>query len=237
MLGLDRFSIPLASRKFQWRRWGSEEEFTAFDRGALAFVYRASEIKPPASLHDLLDKRFLESISLEDPGTSSPGLQFFFWVLDAMGVDPGFEFLASLKPNLQAVSPSWSSAYGLFTKKQSKLVFSYFTSPVYHWIEEKNHDYQPAVFSEGQPVQEEFAGIPQVCANCEWAHRFVQFLRRPEIQKQIMLKNFMMPVISGVEKGTEFENLPPHHEYQWKNLPYLLEHRDELLNRWRELSL
>ena len=237
VLGLDQFSKIQAAAKFHWRKWGEEKEFTEFDLGAMTFVYRQREITPPKSLPDLLEKRYAETISLEDPNTSSPGLQFFFWVLDSQGVDNGLAYLANLKTSLRAVSPSWSSAYGLFTKKQSKLAFSYFTSPVYHWVEEGNRTYQPAVFDEGQPVQEEYAGVPDGCVNCESAHRFVQFLLRPDIQKLIMSKNYMMPVVAGVEKGSEFEKLPTYKEYQWKNLPYLLDHRDELLNRWRELNL
>ena len=237
VLGLDQFSIVHATERFKWRNWEGGAEFTAFDQSALTFVYRKDETNPPTTLEELLDKRFADALVIEDPSTSSPGLQFFYWVLDSQGIENGFAFLANLKPSLRAVSPSWSSAYGLFTKRQAKLAYSYLTSPVYHWVEEKNLNYRPVVFSEGMPVQVEYAGVPQSCINCESAHQFIQFLLRPDVQKIIMTKNYMLPVVSEVVHGTEFEKLPSFKEYEWKNLPYLIEHRDELLNRWRGLNL
>ncbi len=237
VMGLDQFSKIHATDRFKWRRWGQDPEFTAFDKAALTFVYREGELKPPTTLEDLLDKRFNETVVLEDPGSSSPGLQFFFWVLDSQGIDNGFAYLSNLKSSIRAISPSWSSAYGLFTKKQAKLAFSYITSPVYHWVEEKNSNYEPAIFTEGMPVQVEYAGVPQICENCESAHQFIQFLLRPDIQKIIMNKNYMLPVVADIVKGSAFEKLPDFKEYEWKNLPYLIEHRDELLNRWRGLNL
>ena len=63
------------------------------------------------------------------------------------------------------------------------------------------------------------------------------FLREPAIQKLIMEKNYMRPVVSGVENGTEFTKLPEFKEYQWHNWMALVQRREELLRRWRELEL
>jgi thiamine transport system substrate-binding protein len=232
VLGLDQLSIPQAEISRQWRI-----PFMAFDKGAMTFVYRANDLVPPSALEDLLDPRFRGAIALQDPRTSTPGLQFLFWVLDEMGVDEGFAFLQKLKPNIHSVSSSWSSAYGLFFKGQAKTAFSYVTSPVYHWVEDEAEQYQPAVFPSGHPVQLEYAGVPSSCSACEEAEQFVTFLRRPEIQKIIMTKNYMLPVVAGVTKGTPFEKLPEVKERNWKSLPDLLRRREEFFERWRQLGL
>lgn len=246
-VGLDQLTLAQAREERKWKpvdlgtdtievRW-KEKDFLPFDWGPMTFVYRKGEIEPPHSFADLLQDKYRGKIALEDPRTSTPGLQFLFWVLDVNGVDAGFDYLNLLKPNIHSVSGSWSAAYGLFTKKQAALAFSYLTSPIYHWTEEKDESYQAAVFEEGHPVQIEYAGVPQSCKNCEGGRQFALFLLRPEIQKLIMEKNYMMPVRESVAKGTLFEKLPKVKIHEWKNLPDLIKNRESLLERWRKLEL
>jgi thiamine transport system substrate-binding protein len=248
VVGIDGLSISEARNDLRWRALAidaslleasvpREEGFVAYDWAPVAFVYREGEIDAPKSLSDLADVRFKGAISLQDPRTSTPGLQFLLWVLDEMGVDAGFEFLASLKPNIHSVSPTWSTAYGLFSKKQAKLAFSYLTSPMYHAIEEKNPDYRAAIFADGHPVQAEYAGVPESCVNCEAGERFVKFLVSPEAQAIVMRRNFMLPVLKGVTVRTEFENLPQVRAREWKSLGQLLADRVALFERWRSLGL
>lgn len=248
VIGLDQISTLQARSERKWREFQSvpddlqfrEPEFLPFDWGPLTFIYRKGEVEPPQSFEDLLKSSYKNAISLQDPRTSTPGLQFLFWVLDEMGEDEGFEYLAKLKPNVHSVSASWSSAYGLFTKRHSKLTFSYLTSPVYHWIEENDKSYQSASFTSGHPVQIEYAAVPESCMNCEAGEQFALFLIRPEIQKIIMEKNYMLPVVNLVAHGTLFEannQLPELKLRQWKSLPHLLQKRDALFERWRKLGL
>lgn len=247
VVGFDQLSLYEARKEKKWKpvdlgqdtvdvRW-KEPEFLPFDWGPMTFIFRKGEIEPPRSFADLLQDQYRGMIALQDPRTSTPGLQFFFWVLDAHGVEGGFQFLNILKPNLHSVSGSWSAAYGLFTKKQAKLAFSYLTSAIYHWVEDKDESYQPAVFEEGHPVQVEYAGVPEACHNCEGGRQFALFLLRPEIQKIIMEKNYMMPVVPSVSRGTKFEKLPDVKIYEWQSLPELLNDREKLLDRWRKLGL
>lgn len=247
VIGFDDFSRVEAEKAAKWRSLPREPvgdrqitdliAFVQIDWSPMAFVYRIGEIDPPKSLADLADLRFKGKIALMDPRTSSPGLQFYFWVLDEMGVEEGLKFLTRLKDNIQSVSPGWSQAYGLFTKKQAGLAFSYLTSPVYHRLQEKDSSYQTVVFPEGQPAQREYASIPENCQQCEGAEKFIAFLLEPEAQKIIMTKNVMLPVDPRVVEGTEFKNLPEYKLREWKSLPTLLEQREALFKRWQELGL
>lgn len=236
VVGLDELSLPLAQSQRSWRADAqSKELFTAIDQAPLAFVYRKGEIAPPISLQDLLDKRFDGAIALEDPRTSTPGLQFLMWVVNEMGEDRGFEYLKALKPNLHSVSPSWSGAYGAFTKKQAKLVLSYQTSPLYHVLEEKDDSYEAATFEAGQPVQVEYAGVPGDCARCDDAASFVRFLLEDETQKLISRKNFMLPAVLSAKEHTPFSSLPTVKTLKLN--PSLMTRRSELFEKWRKLGL
>jgi len=255
VVGLDQLSLPEAGKTVKWRQLPTDvaigvasglapseiiagaNQFVAVDWAPLAFIYRTGELEPPKSLAELADPRLKGRIALMDPRTSTPGLQFYFWVLDEMGVDEGLKFLGRLKENVHSVSGSWSQAYGLFTKKQAGLAFSYLTSPVYHHVQEKDTSYQGAVFPEGQPVQIEYAAIPEKCGSCDAAEKFVRFLLEPEAQKIIMTKNVMLPARSEVVEGTEFKNIPAFKIRPWKSLPALLEQREALFTRWQELGL
>lgn len=245
VLGLDQLTLTQARESTDWNDlptlespsdW-DDNEFAAIDYAPLTFVYRKGEVEPPTSLRDLLNPRFASAVALEDPRTSTPGLQFFFWVLDEMGEQQGFDYLQQLKKSVHSVSPSWSTAYGVFKQKQAKLVFSYLTSPIYHVIEEKNESYAAAIFTDGHPLQVEFAGIPANCARCTDAETFIQFLRQPATQALIMKKNFMLPVVKEAVAGTPFANLPTVTVRELKSAPDLLLRRDELFEKWRRLGL
>ena len=250
VVGIDGLSISEARADLAWKPVSIdraslepsvplEAGFVPYDWAPVAFVYRDGEIAPPRSLAELAEPRFKGSIALQDPRTSTPGLQFLLWILDELGQEPGFLFLETMKPNIHSVSPTWSTAYGMFSKKQAKLVFSYITSPIYHRLEEKDETYRAAVFVEGgHPVQAEYAGVPESCVNCVDGERFVKFLLRPETQKIVMRRNFMLPVLKGVADGSDFvKALPSVSPRSWKSLPALLQKRAEIFEQWRRLGL
>lgn len=248
VIGFDQLTLPEARSARKWRDLSNapglpenlrfkEAGFLPFDWGPMGFVYREGEIEPPKNFNDLLDARFQSTMALQDPRTSTPGIQFLFWVLDEMGIDEGFAFLAKLKPNIHSVGSNWTTSYGAFTKKEAKLAFSYVTSPLYHVMNENDRSYKAAIFESGHPVQVEYAAVPESCGNCTAGERFVLFLLKPDIQKIIMEKNVMMPVIGEAATGTEFATMPQAQVREWKNLPLLLEKRQELFDRWRDLGL
>ena len=254
VVGLDALTLEQARRGLDWAelRLGTsdgtgindeepgvkwrEREFIPIDHAPLAFVYRKGEVVPPTSLADLLDARFKGAIALEDPRTSTPGLQFLLWTIEEFGEDGAFEFLAKLKPNIHTVSPNWSTAYGAFKKKRAKIVFSYMTSPAYHEVEEKDLSYSAAVFAKGHPEQMEFAGIPAACSRCVDAEKFVSMLRSRDTQTLIMQKNYMLPMSPHLITGA-FSKIPRTAPLELTKAGELLKRRTVLFERWRQLGL
>lgn len=211
VIGFDQLGLRLARSERKWVAHGiknsrySDDRFFAFDWAPLGFIYRVGEIEPPKNFADLLDSRFKGAIALQDPRSSSPGFQFLNWLVKVMGEDQAFAYLAKLKPNVHSVSPSWSQAYGMFTRGLAKMTFSYATSVLYHRLSEKDNRYAFVKLPEAHPIQVEYAAIPETCQRCELAVQFLKFMDQVEAQNIIMNKNWMLPVNDRALTGTPFE--------------------------------
>jgi thiamine transport system substrate-binding protein len=78
------------------------EYFVPYDWGVLSFVARKSSgISMTLSLDDLMQTQFASKIALQDPRTSSVGLQFLMWVLKVKGEEEGFEYIKKMMKQVQ----------------------------------------------------------------------------------------------------------------------------------------
>lgn len=220
VLGIDQFDMVRVANKIKWRdierstainfvnnieSVTSEKTFVPYDWAPMSFIVHKNTKNNINSLKDLLNPELQGKIALQDPRTSSPGLQFLVWVFETYTADEAVRYLKKMMKQAHSFSPNWSASYGLFKNNQVDLVFSYVTSPVYHLIEEKDDQYLSIETQEALPMQIEFAGIPSTCKNCEAAEMFVNFLLSPEAQKIIMAKNYMLPAIERVKEATPFD--------------------------------
>lgn len=171
----------------------SDDTFVPYDYGHFAVVYDTQVLKtPPASMKELLEGDPSQKIVIEDPRTSTPGLGLLLWVKEIYG-DEAPKAWAKLKERVLTVTPGWSEAYGLLTKGEVPMVFSYTTSPAYHMIAEKSDRYQAAAFSEGHYIQIEVAGLLKDAPQKELARDFLKFMVSPGFQDTIPTNNWMMP--------------------------------------------
>jgi thiamine transport system substrate-binding protein len=167
--------------------------FLPYDYGHFAVIYDSEVIKnPPKSLKDLVEGDPTQKIAIQDPRTSTPGLGLLLWVKSVYG-DKAPEAWAKLKDRILTVTPGWSEAYGLFTKGEAPMVFSYVTSPAYHMMEEKTERYQAARFEEGHYIQIEVSGLLKSAKDKDLARQFLAFTLSPEFQSIIPTTNWMMP--------------------------------------------
>lgn len=170
-----------------------DDVFVPYDYGHFAVVYDSETLKnPPKSLKELVEGNPDEKIAIEDPRTSTPGLGLLLWVKSVYG-NKAPEAWAKLKNRVLAVTPGWSEAYGLFTKGEVPMVFSYVTSPAYHIDQEKTERYKAAEFEEGHYVQVEVAGLVKSSHDPDLAKSFLRFMIGPTFQDVIPTTNWMMP--------------------------------------------
>lgn len=223
VIGLDQFSMLEATSLFKWKKvqikvnWVSSIQksirsnpmigtyFFPYDWSPMGFIYKKGLKNIPQSFSDLLKPALKNKIALQNPLTSSPGLQFLIAVNLTLK-KPG-HFLTQLRKKVGHISNSWSKSYTLFKASYSDVVFSYLSSVAYHIIEENNFNYKMAIFKTPHPYQVEMMAIPERCKNCKLAKQLLTFLLTNKVQKKIMFKNFMFPVIKGVSKNSIFAKL------------------------------
>ncbi len=249
IIGFDQFSVHEARKDFEWKNLRQKvsldfptklpaesqfHDFIAYDWAPLSFVYREGEIPPATKLTDLLKPEYKDKLILQDPRMSSPGLQFFLWVLTDMGEMKGFEFLNKLKPSIKIMSPSWSSSYSIFKVEKPSMVFSHFSSPFYHQHEKAGHTFKSMELENPHPVQVEYMGVPNFCGNCEGAIQLAQFLLETKTQKILMQKNFMFPVDERAMEGTPFVLPNVKYAKPIESLSFIKRKR-ELINKWKKV--
>jgi thiamine transport system substrate-binding protein len=216
VLGLDRLHTKDAAEGLKWRtlpeplfsnirpelKQSGETTFIPVMWAPLTFLFKKGTFSTQKTLQDFFASKPDGLISLQDPRLSTPGLQFLYWVT-ALNID-----LGTLKASQFRVSSSWSQSYGLFKRDTAQAVFTYLTSIVFHWDQEKSEDYDYLVTEEGHPYQVEYMAVSDRCRKCDEATKFLEFLLQPENQKLLMEKNYMFPAVTGVEKSGSFARLP-----------------------------
>jgi thiamine transport system substrate-binding protein len=248
VIGFDQLTLKDALRKVKWRTltpppgiaWDPRikpavyANFLPYDWAPLTFVYREGELASDPHLLKWVELLPKNSVALQDPALSSPGLQFVYW-LYALSTDESFvQFFKALRPKIHSISAKWADSYSVFQSGHARGVFTYITSLVYHWVEEKDRRYKVIEFDEGHPQQIEFMGVPNQCMSCGIAEEFVQFMLKPENQKIIMQKNYMLPVISGVVDGTAFAELPSLKLIDTKKMDEFVDKQAEIVDRWEK---
>ena len=171
----------------------SDADFLPYDYGHFAVVYDTEKMPvPPKSLDELVNGDPAQKIILEDPRSSTPGLGFLLWMKAVYG-DKAADAWKKLKPRILTTTPGWSEAYGLFTKGEAPMVFSYVTSPAYHIEADKTERYQAASFTEGHYLQIEVAGAIAASPELDLARSFLAFMLTPGFQDTIPTTNWMIP--------------------------------------------
>ena len=191
-------------------QFGGSTAVTPIDYGFVNLNFdRAAEGDPPASFNDLLLPEWAGKLVVEDPATSSTGLQFFVSTVAAFGEGGWQQFWRDLRANDVLVTDGWSEAYythfSLYGGDRS-VVVSYTTSPaaeVFFSAEEPADriDEPPTLNLIPGPLfrQVEAVGVLDGTENEGLARDFIDFMLTDAFQQQIPETMFVYPVIAGLE--------------------------------------
>ncbi len=235
VIGLDNFSLQRAAKNLKWKPLdGVENNFLMYDWAPLSFIYKDKKYQNISKFTDFKKHPNLK-LTIPDPRFSTTGLAFLYWVYSLSGEKEFKKSLIDLKPNIHSFPSSWSASYGIFKQgKEAQMSLSYVTSPVYHWIEERDKSYQVLSFSK-HIVHKEYLGIPARCVSCKAALKFVELMMSNFGQTTLMTKNYMLPIDSRLLLGTEFINLPQLNISDDKLENEFNLKKEELINVWKDV--
>ena len=107
-----------------------------------------------------------------------------------------------LNKKIISVTKGWTDAYyNFFLAGEADIVLSYSTSPAAHIMFEENYDISAAIFTEGNYLSVEFAGILESSKNKNMANNFLNFMISNDFQSVIPTTNIMYPVIQIENPG------------------------------------
>jgi thiamine transport system substrate-binding protein len=184
----------------------------------------------PASIEELADPRWRGALAVEDPATSSPGLQFLALTVALLGEGGWQEFWEALRANDVRVTDGWSSAYYTEFSRNGgarPLVVSYTSSPAAE-VFFAGLDEPPTASLAAWPLlrQVEAAGVLAGAGEPELARAFIDFMLTDAFQEQIPGTMFVAPAIPGT---------PTPAWWRWAEIdvePATLDASAEDIDRW-----
>ncbi|MGY6500520.1 MAG: thiamine ABC transporter substrate-binding protein [Acidimicrobiales bacterium] len=197
-------------------RIDADNRVTPVDHGAVCVNYdvdwfAGEGLAVPDSLEDLADPAYAGLLIVQNPASSTPGLNFLTATIAEFGEDGWLDYWERLRANDVLVTSGWSDAYyGRFSGGASEgdrpLVVSYGSSPPFEVPDEDPlPESGPTAVIESTCVRQiEFAGVLANADNPEGARRLLDFLITDAFQESVPLSMYVFPVVD-VELPEIFE--------------------------------
>ena len=184
-------------------QFGDSKLVTPIDFGFVNLNFDPTQGEPPRTLEDLATEAWRDRLVVEDPTTSSPGLQFLITTIAYFGEGGWQDYWRSLRENGVLVTDGWNDAY--YTQfshygGDRAVVVSYTTSPAAEAFFGEL-DEPPTLNVQPAPLfrQVETIAILRGAAAPNLAGEFIDFMLTAQFQRQIPGTMFVYPVIPGVE--------------------------------------
>lgn len=249
---LDSYASPALTKVPDKFKLDKENRLLPVDFGYVIFNYDKSFVQTgglgaPASLRELVDKKWQHKHVVENAATSSPGLAFLLATIAEFpegSAYPWQQFWRDMVRNLVHISPDWNDAYyNQFSASSGKgphpLVVSYSTSPAaeVHFSEGKLKEPPTDNLDIGAFEQIEFVGILKGTPNKPLAEKFVDFMLSAEFQKDIPLNMFVYPVVSDTPQPEVFTKFAPTPKKILSLPPDVIDaNREKWIEEWTKIA-
>ena len=170
----------------------------------------------PTTLEELAQPANARLLVVQNPATSSTGYGFLLATIGALGEEKAFDWWARMRQGGMKVAKGWSEAYYTdFSRAEGgtrPLVVSYSTSPAAEVFYSKNKITESPTGSLVIPgaVYRQVEGIALVKGGGARAAagKLIEFMRSPEVQKQIQTEMWMYPVDAAVARADVMKFAP-----------------------------
>ena len=170
----------------------------------------------PKTLEDLAQPGTAKLLVVQNPATSSTGYAFLLATIGALGEGPAFDWWARMRKGGMKVAKGWSESY--YTDFSNSpggaypLTVSYASSPAAEVFYSKTKLTEPPTGSLSVPgaVFRQVEGVALVKGGKARAaaEKFIEFMRSPEVQKQMQTEMWMYPVEAGVARAEVMQFAP-----------------------------
>ena len=161
--------------------------------------FDAADLTPPTHREQLADAQYAGLLTVQNPGSSSPGLAFMLATIARFG-DGWTDYWSALVEHDVLVVDDWEQAYyGAFTRAggDRPLVVSYGSSPPFEVLYGDDPEATTAptgVIEDTCYRQVEFAGVLRGTKSPDAARQLVDFLVSEEFQQHVALDLYVFPV-------------------------------------------
>ena len=170
----------------------------------------------PTTLEDLAQPGTARLLVVQNPATSSTGYGFLLATIGALGEEKAFDWWARMRKGGMKVAKGWSEAYYTdFSRAEGgtrPLVVSYATSPAAEVFYSKDKLTESPTGSLAIPgaVYRQVEGIALVKGGGARvaAGKLIEFMRSPEVQKQLQTEMWMYPVDAAVARAEVMKFAP-----------------------------
>ena len=204
----------------------SSDNALPVDHGYVCVVYDKAyfsthNLSAPQSLEDLIKPEYKGLFVMENPATSSPGLDFLLATIKHFGTSNYIDYWKQLRANGLVVVDGWETAYytnfsGSSGQGAQALVVSYATDPAYEVMSASTPVADASVAALVGPDscfhQIEFVGILKGTQHLALAQKFVDFMLSPQFQADVPGQMAVYPVVSNIslpDAFTKFAPIPP----------------------------
>ena len=180
-----------------------------YDTGYICLVYDETwdggGYSAPKTFDGLLKGQYRGDLIVENPTSSDPGQAFLLHTVKTQGKDGYLDYWKSLKQNGVRVLGDWSAAYNAYSEGEAPMVVSYSTDQVYANRSDANMSKHQIRFlnDQGYANPEGMATFADT-DRADLAHRFMDFVLRPEIQAGIAVRNVQFPATTTADLPKEF---------------------------------
>lgn len=219
--------------------FGDSLLLTPIDYGFVALNFDPAAGDPPSRLEELTERHWRGKLVVEDPATSSPGLQFLATTIAYFGEGRWQQFWRDLRANEVRVEQGWSDAYYTHFSiygGDRPLVVSYTSSPAAEFFFSEDPLTQPPtrnVIPGPLFRQVEAAAVLEGTENADLAGKFIDFLLSDAFQQQIPETMFVYPVIGGLELPGWWDWAEV--EVETASLEFTADDVDRWIREWTEI--
>ncbi|MGL5965170.1 MAG: thiamine ABC transporter substrate-binding protein [Fusobacteriaceae bacterium] len=182
----------------------SDWYLTPFDYGMMGVNFNKKTLTtPPKSFEDI--KKMEKQLITIDP-RSATGQELLLWSVAIYG-ENWKKFWEEMKPSILTVTSDWDDAFAKFSSGESSMMLGYATSNAYFYSEEGDMIYDSFIPEEGAYIYLEGAALTNRKEVKEGSKKFIEYLLTPEVQKKIVINNYMLPV-TDIKLEKAFQYIP-----------------------------